>query len=45
MLIWSVMIVPRNVRLKFLTLCFVLIFLQRNVAILTSSIEPFPKNI
>ena len=33
------MIVPRNVRLKFLTLCFVLIFLQRNDAKLTSSIE------
>ena len=39
------MMVPRNVRLKFLTLCFVLIFLHRNVAVLTSSIEPFPKSI
>ena len=39
------MIVPRNVRLKFLTLCFMLIFLHRNVAIFTSSIELFPKSI
>jgi len=39
------MIVPRYVRLKFLTLCLVLIFLQRNFAILTSSIEFLPKSI
>ena len=45
MLIWSVMIVPRNVLLKFLTLCLLLIFLQRNFAILTSSIELLPKSI
>ena len=31
------MIVPRNVRLKFSTLCFVLIFLQRDVAIVQGS--------
>ena len=45
MLIWFVMIVPRYVRLKFLTLCFVLIFLQRKFAILVSSIEFLPKSI
>jgi hypothetical protein len=39
------MIVPRYVRLKFLKLCLVLIFLQRNFAILTSSIEFLPKSI
>ena len=39
------MMVPRYVRLKFLTLCFVLIFLQRKFALLTNSIELLPKRI
>ena len=39
------MIVPRYVRLKFLTSCLLLIFLQHNFAILTSVIKFLPKSI
>ena len=39
------MMVPRNVLLKFFTLCFALIFSQRDIAILTSLVELLPNRI